>query len=198
MFVFLVIVLFFFLFLVIGAVLIVIWTLNSTAPSERDRPPVRHRSSSPAPDPAPNPQIRIVQDGFWLLHPGLPAGSRVRYRCLLGSRVREDTIASYPGSDGHFVYTGETPAEIVILAQQAGLDRSGADDLSDSFDNDDPPMPRTLLDSNAGEGIRDSDPSGSSAPSGPGDSWATEAEASDAHTSLDSGDGGSFGDPPAY
>jgi hypothetical protein len=146
----------------------------------RPRPGARH--------PQGPRRIRIVNDGFWLDDPALPRGSRIPYRYRAGGRLHQGTIEYYPGPDGHFVYTGETPSDVEIADRTAAVappdyvpDNTG---LGTAFDRDDDdadlPLPQVQP---LGDDTSSSDVGGSFA---------------EPDTSSSSDTGGSFGEPPAY
>jgi formylglycine-generating enzyme required for sulfatase activity len=95
---------------VIGAIFVVVLVLRVLA-GQKERTPLR----MPAPHEI---MIRPVIDGFWIDSPGLPVGTNLRYQCRFGSTVHEDRFTVASGPSGLFVYTGNTPTEIVILEIQ--------------------------------------------------------------------------------
>jgi formylglycine-generating enzyme required for sulfatase activity len=96
-----------------GFILIVIWNLRRRVPL--DRSPSRQPPRRPAP-PARGTRYntRVVHDGFWLEGSSLRHGSVVHYRYRTGGQWRTGTCPIQPGPQGHFIYTGEQPTDIVI------------------------------------------------------------------------------------
>jgi formylglycine-generating enzyme required for sulfatase activity len=67
-------------------------------------------------------RTRIADDGFTLVVPNAKAGQRVHYRYRAGGETKtgQATITGDP-ADGVFVYTGERPSGIVLLAAADAL-----------------------------------------------------------------------------
>jgi formylglycine-generating enzyme required for sulfatase activity len=65
-------------------------------------------------------KTRIAPDGFTLFVPGAQAGQRLRYRYRAGgqTKIGETTITGDP-AEGVFVYTGERPSAVDLLAAGA-------------------------------------------------------------------------------
>jgi hypothetical protein len=89
-------------------------------PEADRRPPVgAQRADAPGragPPPLPRDlQIRIVDDGFWVQAPGLPAQSVIRWRCLVGMNPQSGGFTYEPGPEGRFVYTGSRPRDVTIV-----------------------------------------------------------------------------------
>jgi hypothetical protein len=88
----------------------------------------------------------LGKDGFWIRGNRLRPGARVRYRYFVDDQPMDGDITYYPGSEGHFVYTGHIPAAIEILhVLDAGTQRDyeepdsspPAPDIAPSWTNDD-------------------------------------------------------------
>lgn len=75
--------------------------------------------------------VRIVQDGFWLLLPDVPPGSRVSYvHRPAGGFDAGGSVVYQPGAEGHFVYTGSTPQSVSVSGVEPPAGESGAAGLS--------------------------------------------------------------------
>jgi hypothetical protein len=59
--------------------------------------------------------VRLAEDGFWLVAPSVAYGSTVRYRCRVEGRLEHGSIPFEPGAQGQFVYTGGRPSEVEVL-----------------------------------------------------------------------------------
>jgi formylglycine-generating enzyme required for sulfatase activity len=102
-----------------------------------DREPPR-RGPQPVRGAPPRLNTRVVDDGFWLHGPFLHHGSIVHYRYRSGGQWRSGTSRFKPGPQGHFIYTGEHPTDIVI-DEVVPPSTSGGD-----FGGDEPaPRPQT-------------------------------------------------------
>jgi hypothetical protein len=72
-------------------------------------------------------RTRIADDGFTLVVPGARTGQRVHYQYQAGGETKtgQATITGDP-ADGVFVYTGERPSGIVLLAAASALSSTPA------------------------------------------------------------------------
>ena len=80
------------------------------SPPQRTGPTTRPGQTGSRPRRAP----RIVTDGFWLEDPVYSPGSIVRYSCQIDGAPTDGEFTVGPGHQGHFVYTGGTPADVEI------------------------------------------------------------------------------------
>ena len=96
--------------------LVVIWFVvrralksdGSTAPLQPREPVVQQRMA-----PGQMFSTRIVQDGFWIqgrVSPGTP----LNVRWLGGASTHSRTFEYRPASEGHFVFTGNEPSNVVV------------------------------------------------------------------------------------
>jgi hypothetical protein len=74
---------------------------------------------------------RVVDDGFWLTSPCSP-GTRIRYRCRVGSRMRTGNFIVGRGSRGQFIYTGGKPEDIEVLDVMPAEDAPDTDTWDDA------------------------------------------------------------------
>jgi formylglycine-generating enzyme required for sulfatase activity len=105
--------------LVGGGVLIFLVVLWRGSRSSRTEPilPMDIPQSSPqrtGPTARARRAPRIVSDGFWLEDPVYSPGSIVRYACQIDGAPTDGEFTVGPGHQGHFVYTGGTPADVEI------------------------------------------------------------------------------------
>ena len=83
---------------------------------------------------------RIVQDGFWIQGRVSP-GTTLNVRWLGGASTHSRTFEYRPASEGHFVFTGNEPSNVVV---SVGEDTSGGGGLGMVMPLDDLPLlPRT-------------------------------------------------------
>jgi formylglycine-generating enzyme required for sulfatase activity len=64
-------------------------------------------------------ETRIGNDGFYIIAPGVPAGTRVRYECLVKGLPVSDVVPLEGGRET-FVYTGSRPLDVKIVEVMPG------------------------------------------------------------------------------
>jgi formylglycine-generating enzyme required for sulfatase activity len=112
-----------------GAVLVLILVLKRVIEASRSADQAIRRGPGPRRGTTRGMSTRVVPDGFWLEGPSLPHGSVVHYRYRTGGQWRTGTCPIQPGPQGHFIYTGAQPSDIVIdnvvLPSTSGTDFGG-------------------------------------------------------------------------
>jgi sulfatase modifying factor 1 len=84
--------------------------------------------------PASGAMVRLDADGFWLVLPNVPPGSRVRYTFRpAGGGPQSDSVVYNPGPQGQFIYTGQRPESARVLDFEPGDGGSGASSLASGF-----------------------------------------------------------------
>lgn len=114
--------------LVIAAVVIgvavVRWFLN-----------VVRSGDAPARPAATRQRVRLARDGFWVEAPDADDGDLLRYRILADGTWRPGRAALTGSGREHFIYTGVTPADVMVL----GIVAAGRRDDDTPPPSDPPP-----------------------------------------------------------
>jgi len=65
-------------------------------------------------------RTRVVDDGFWIESPGLPAGSVVDCRYVVNGNPMDSAVTFQGASGGQFVFTGSRPSSVSIVVRPMG------------------------------------------------------------------------------
>ena len=63
--------------------------------------------------------IRIVEDGFWI-RARVSAGTNLQVRWTGAASTHSRNFAYRPGNDGHFIFTGSKPSNVVVNVDETG------------------------------------------------------------------------------
>jgi hypothetical protein len=112
-----------------GVVAVLVLLLKRGMDAQRDEMAgqIGGGGARPGQTPAGPFQHRVVRDGFWLWHGSISPGSTIHYRYRTPGGIRTGRVLYHPGPDGHFIYTGETPADIHVIDVSAPMQTSGQD-----------------------------------------------------------------------